>query len=58
MKLSKRLKNVPWWAYLLLAIGVFFFIPDPLDLVLGIGVVAEAIAGIIGMIITVVELKK
>lgn len=35
---------------LLLAIGIFLFIPDPLDALAGIGMIIEAIAGILGLL--------
>ena len=41
-------KKISWWVWLLLIIGVLFFIPEPADLIGG--TIFEAIAGVIGII--------
>lgn len=40
-------KKVPWWVWLLIAIGILFFIPDPTD-VAGGGII-EFVTGIVGL---------
>jgi hypothetical protein len=53
MTLTKKLSKMPIYVYVLMAIGIFFFIPDPLDFLFGIGSILEAIAGILGIILAI-----
>jgi hypothetical protein len=41
------------YVVLLLAIGIFFFIPDPFDFVFGLGVIVEGICLVTGSILAI-----